>query len=46
MGEEKKLVYQYELKQKALKKENQKYIKRIPYYIFGFIFFVESIIKL
>jgi uncharacterized membrane protein len=46
MGEEKKLVYQYELKQKALKKENQKYIKRIPYYIFGFIFFAIGLITL
>ena len=46
MGEEKKLVYQYELKQKALKKENQKYIKRIPYYIFGLIFFAIGLITL
>ena len=46
MGEEKKLVYQYELKQKALKKENLKYKKRVPYYIFGFIFFAIGLITL
>ncbi|MBL4643235.1 MAG: hypothetical protein JKY44_06560 [Flavobacteriaceae bacterium] len=46
MGVEKKLVYQYELKQKALKKENRRYKKRIPYYIFGFIFFGIGLISL
>jgi len=46
MGVEKKLVYQYELKQKALKKENRRYKKRIPYYIFGFIFFAIGLISL
>lgn len=44
MGEEKKLVYQYELRQKALKKENRRYKKRAPYYIFGFIFFAIGVI--
>ncbi len=46
MGEEKKLVYQYELKQKALKKENRRYKKRVPYYIFGFVFFAIGLIYL
>ena len=46
MGDEKKLVHQYELKQRILKKENKKYIKRIPYYIFGFVFLTFGLIKL
>ncbi len=46
MGVEKKLVYQYELKQKALKKENRRYKKRVPYYIFGFVFFAIGAIYL
>ena len=46
MGIEKKLVYQYELKQKALKKENRNYKKRIPYYIFGFVFFGIGLISI
>lgn len=46
MGKDKKLVYQYELKQKALKKENIKYKKRVPYYIFGFVFIALGIISL
>jgi len=46
MGAEKKLVQQYELKQKALKKENLRYKKRIPYYIFGFVFFAIGLIYL
>lgn len=46
MGAEKKLVRQYELKQKKLKKENLTYKKRAPYYIFGFIFFAIGLISL
>jgi len=45
MGAEKKLVYQYELRQKELKKENLTYKKRIPYYIFGFVFFAIGLIS-
>ena len=46
MGEDKKLVQHYELKQKKLKKENKRYKKMIPYYIFGFIFFALGLISL
>lgn len=46
MGEEKKLVHYYEQKQKTLKKENKRYKKMIPYYIFGFIFFALGLITL
>lgn len=46
MGDNKKLVQTYELKQKALKKENKRYKKKIPYYIFGFIFFALGLITL
>ena len=46
MGIEKELVQQYELKQKKLKKENLIYKKRVPYYIFGFVFFAIGLITL
>ncbi|MFT4575522.1 MAG: hypothetical protein ACI9SI_000430 [Polaribacter sp.] len=46
MEDDKNLVHQYGLKQKALKKENIKYIKRIPYYISGFVFFAIGLIYL
>lgn len=46
MEEKEKLVHRYELKQKKLKKENQAYKKKIPYYLFGFIFFAFGLIMI
>ncbi len=46
MGDQKQLVQQYEQKQKALKKENKIYIRRIPYYLFGLIFCALGLITL
>lgn len=46
MEDYKKLTLKYERSQKTLRKENKILIKKIPYYIFGFLFFAIGLLML